>query len=38
MQISKASFCPGWTGVKGVIRDGIEANSTARDKRALEIA
>ena len=29
---------PGRTGVKGVIRDRDEANSTARDKRALEIA
>lgn len=29
---------PGRTGVKGVIRDRNEANSTARDKRALEIA
>ena len=38
MQISKASFCSGWTGVKGVIGDGNEANSTARDMRALEIA
>ena len=29
---------PGRTGVKGVIRDRNEANSTARDKRALKIA
>ena len=29
---------PGRTGVKGVIRDRDEANSSARDKRALEIA
>lgn len=29
---------PGRTGVKGVIRDRNEANSTARDKRALEVA
>ena len=29
---------PGRTGVKGVIRDRDEANSTARDKRAMEIA